>query len=297
MKFALHQSRQNVWLFLAFGGILILAPRPRLLDQVESTNIGRDTHTSIAIRDLNAGFGSFFGSLIWIKSIFVYAGILFDGENAKPLPVFLSWTCDLDTSWSYPRLMAGWAIPQLQGFSAKDAIPFLQDGSERFPNEWQFRLTWAQYTLESHEIDSSKARDSAALILLPLSANSSTKVPEYARNLAFTLLHKSGKPDEAMGILIQTYKEIPDPLIRFQFQNKIADLLRRNEVSLGVSDSLAFMQAIGGMLDSQDAAQIGMAKGLLVRLVQHEHKAMALAEAHQLAEQFKAYQQAAVPGR
>lgn len=297
MQKTLWSRRYFGWLSFLFGVVSILAPRPEVHDHPGAIDLHWDARTSIAIRELNAGYGSFLGSLVWVKSIFVYAGILFEGDDAKPLPVLLNWVCDFDTSWVYPRLMAGWAIPQLRGFAASDALPFLEDGAKRFPDQWQFRITWAQYTLESHEIDSSKARDSAASILLPLSVNSSNKVPEYARNLAFTLLHKSGKPDEAMSILLQTYEQIPDPLIRFQFQNKIADLLQRNEVRFGASDSTAFFQAIGGMLDSKDPSQIGMAKRLLVRLVQPDHKASALAEAHQLAEQFKVYQKQAAAGR
>jgi hypothetical protein len=183
--------------------------------------------------------------------------------------------------------MAGWMIPELPGFSARDAFPFLSTGARRFPQRWQFRLTWAQYILESSEMDLEFARDSAYRILLPLTT-SSDSIPMYARNLAFTLLNKNGRPSEAVDILVQSYLQIPDRLVRYQYQRKIGDLLARNQVSLN-SDSAAFMGAIASMLDT-DPVQAGTAKALLIRMVQPETKNVALLEARHLAQQFREYQ-------
>jgi len=244
-------------------------------------------------KNLTGGYNGLFSSIQWVRSMFKYANIVFDNDSVDGIFPLVNSACVLDTNWSYPGLFASWALPGIKGITNADVFPYLENGSRRFPKEWRYRLTWAQYILADKSIGVEQARDSAAKILIPLSRMNST-APEYARNLAFTLLHKSARPDEAMSILLQTYEQVPDPLIRYQFQNKIADLLQRNEVRLGASDSTAFLHAIGGMLESKDTSQIGMAKGLLVRLVRPEHKAGALAEAHQLAQQFKAYQQAAV---
>ncbi len=186
--------------------------------------------------------------------------------------------------------MAGWAIPQLRGLTSKDALPFLEDGAQRFPQEWKFRLTWAQYVLDARDLDSTTARDSAAKILLPLSTLDA-KVPPYARDLAFTLLHKNGKPEEAMSLLLKTYEQVNDPLVRLQFRGKIGDLLQRNHVPLG-SDSADFMDGIAALLESKDGADHAMAGNLLTDLVDTAHREAALVSARQLADQYKSYRSA-----
>lgn len=269
---------------------MIFAPKPQKFAQIKPNNFSWNVQSSIALRVLNAGFGSSFGSVAWVNSIFTYAGVLFEGDTARTLPLLLSWTCDLDTSWIYPRLMAGWAIPQLRGLTSKDALPFLEDGAQRFPQEWKFRLTWAQYVLDARDLDSTTARDSAAKILLPLSTLDA-KVPPYARDLAFTLLHKNGKPEEAMSLLLKTYEQVNDPLVRLQFRGKIGDLLQRNHVPLG-SDSADFMDGIAALLESKDGADHAMAGNLLTDLVDTAHREAALVSARQLADQYKSYRSA-----
>lgn len=286
---------QKFGIVFAAAILALFSPRPRAVEEPELGAHGNRSSLPYG-QYLAFGHGTFFSSILWVNTMIRYADVLVDGRSGVVLPSMMKLTSDLDTMWHHPRLLAAWMIPDLKGYSEKDAIPFLMDGAHRFPDKFQFRLVWAQYVMASPELDSLVARDSASQILLPLS-RSSAQVPSYARDLAFTLLHKSGKPEEAMDILLQTYAQVPDPLVRFQFQNKIADLLERNKVSLGASDSTAFFHAIGGMLDSKDPSQVGMAKGLLVRLVQPEHKTSALAEAHQLAEQFKAYQKQAAAAR
>lgn len=221
--------------------------------------------------------------------MFEYADIIFEAGSSERLPSMLRQATDLDTLWYQPGLMASWMIPDLPGFSEKDAIPFLSTGAHRFPQRWQFRLTWAQYILKSSDLDPELARDSAYRVLLPLTSLSDS-VPAYARNLAFTLLNKNGRPSEAVDILVQTYEQIPDNLIRYQFQRKIGDLLWRNQVVLG-SDSAAFMGAIGSMLNASPI-QAAAAKELLIRMVQPETKDAAVLEARQLALQFREYQSA-----
>ena len=249
------------------------------------------TKTEIAkTAAMTAGYGSFIGAAAWVETIFAYAGVLFEGDAPAPVVAGFTLTSELDTSWSHPRLIAAWAIPQLKGFSSRDALPFLEDGARRFPHEWKFRLTWAEYVLDAHDIDSSVALDSAAKILLPLSI-SDARVPQYARDLAFMLLHKSGKPEEALSLLLETYEQVNDPLVRLQFRNKIGDLLQRNHVPLG-SDSADFMGGIAALLESKDGGDRAVADHLLTDLVDTAHRDAALVSARQLAGQYKSYRSA-----
>ncbi|HXP89638.1 MAG TPA: hypothetical protein VN931_01800 [Fibrobacteria bacterium] len=239
---------------------------------------------------MTAGYGGLLGATAWVESIFAYAGVLFEMDAPGPVVSSFALTSGLDTLWSHPRLIAAWAIPQLKGYSSRDALPFLEDGAHRFPKEWKFRLTWAQYVLEAHDIDSTVARDSAAKILLPLSTLDA-KVPQYARDLSFILLHKSGKPEEAMSLLLKTYEEVNDPLVRLQFRGKIGDLLLRNHVPLG-SDSADFMDGIAALLESKDGADHALADHLLTDLVDTSRRESALVSARELAGQYRSYRSA-----
>lgn len=232
------------------------------------------------------GFGGFVGAVSWIQTIQEYAETLFMGAQPTGLPGYFYLASQTDTLWPQPALIAAWAIPQLKGFTNADAEPFLRVGASRFPAKWQFRITWATYTLES-ATDSVKARDSATAILLPLSRLNDS-IPEYARNLAFTLLHKNGRPEEAMSLLLETYQQVPDPLVRHQFRIKIMDLLHRNQVSLG-TDSVDFQEGLAQMLEAKDEASRKSAHRLLVDLVDTTRRAQALPFAHNLAQQYATY--------
>lgn len=232
------------------------------------------------------GFGGFVGAVSWIRTVQEYAEVLFLGAPPAELPAYFYMASQTDTLWDNPPLVAAWAIPQLKGFTQADAEPFVRTGARRFPHKWQFRITWATYTLESVK-DSVKARDSAAAILLPLS-NLSDSIPGYARNLAFTLLHKNGRPEEAMSLLLETYQQVPDPLVRHQFRVKIMDLLHRNQVSLG-TDSVDFQEGLAQMLEAKEDASRKSAHRLLVDLVDTTRRAQALPFAHNLAQQYADY--------
>jgi len=277
-------------LVLCCGIVLTALPLPSPLPHVDGSFAPDRTAAITSLEKFSAGYGAFGSSIFWVESIFAYAGVLFDADSSRELPTLFLATADLDTTWAYPRLIAAWAIPQLKGFTTRDALPFLEDGARRFPKEWQFRLTWAQYVLDAHDIDSTTSRDSAAKILLPLSTLDA-KIPPYARDLAFTLLHKSGKPEEAMSLLLKTYEQVNDPLVRLQFRSKIGDLLLRNQVPLA-SDSADFMDGIAALLESKNAADHAMANHLLTDLVDTSKRESALAMARQLAGQYKSYRSA-----
>lgn len=232
------------------------------------------------------GYGGFVASVSWIRTVQDFAEILFLGAPAAELPAHFYMASQTDTLWDKPPLIAAWAIPGLPGFTNVDAEPFLRVGASRFPNKWQFRITWATYTLENRT-DSAKSRDSATAILLPLSRLSDS-IPQYARNLAFTLMHKNGRPEEAMSLLLETYQQVPDPLVRHQFRVKIMDLLHRNQVSLG-TDSVDFQEGLAQMLEAKEDASRKSAHRLLVELVDTTRRAQALPFAHNLAQQYAAY--------
>ncbi|MBK8802533.1 MAG: hypothetical protein IPN71_10870 [Fibrobacteres bacterium] len=232
------------------------------------------------------GLGGLVGAITWIRAIQEYAEIIFMGAEPTALPGYFFLASQSDTLWHQPSLIAAWAIPQLKGYNNADAEPFLRVAANRFPSKWQFRITWATYALEN-PTDSIRARDSAAAILLPLTRLNDS-IPDYARNLAFTLLHKNGRPEEAMSLLLETYQQVPDPLVRHQFRVKIMDLLHRNQVSLG-TDSVDFQEGLAQMLEAKEDASRKSAHRLLVDLVDTTRRVQALPFARNLAQQYADY--------
>ena len=115
------------------------------------------------------------------------------------------------------------------------------------------------------------------------------KAPEYARTLAFTLLQKSGRPDEAMRQLLAIYRTVDDPLLQVRFQEKMAKLLHGALPRIG-SDSLEFPKLAGAMLKSGDAAQVGLADRVLVTLATDSTDRQAIGVAKDLLKQYREYQ-------
>lgn len=266
----------------------MLLPRVHPTGPDESNNEIPSTSTLMPHRQsLSAGFGGLFSSLSWIETIFAYSQIIVDEKPSPILPFYIQRTVALDTMWSHPRLIGSLIIPELPGHSNADAIPLLKDGAIRFPDNPQFRIIWAQYILESISLDSNSRADSAAHVLFPL-ATSSSKVPEYARTLAFTLLHRSGRPEESMTLLLKTYESVPDPIMKLQFHKKIFELLKKSNISLG-TDSANFSNAIGYLLDSKNASDRNQAQSLLVCMMDSTLKDRASQDARSLARQFESF--------
>lgn len=277
----------RAWWFVVFSACILILPFPTRKDIANNNFLSFVDQRRVLPQEFGGGFGGFFSSLFWVESIFELAEVIVDDSAGTHLPFLLHQTCELDTLWAYPRLASAWIISEIPGYSNRDALPFLEDGATRFPDEPRFRLTWAMYVLGAMDLDTATAYDSAVKVLLPLSKLNHS-IPEYARVLAFTLLQKSGKAEHALDALVQTYHQAPDPLIRSQFVRKIGDLLLRNKVSLD-SDSAAFLGGIGSMLNA-GPIQAAAAKDLLIRMVQPETKDAAVLEARQLAQQFREYQ-------
>jgi hypothetical protein len=282
------------FVFVTFVAALILLniSKPSVLE-IDERVAGEEVRLNSSptnARYFTAGYGSFVSVSPWVSAISNYANVMFDGDSGIGLPSRLLLASDLDSLWFYPLYFAALITPDLPGCNSADALPFLIRGTEKFPEKWQFRITWAQYVLAEKK-DTLKARDSAAKVLLPLSRMSG-EIPDYARNLAFTLMNKNGEQTQAMDVLVQNYRAVPDAFVRLSLQRKLADLLWRNQVSLD-SDSAAFISGICSMLDS-DSIQSRAANVLLIRLVQSETKTAALFEARQLARQFRDFQTAKV---
>lgn len=230
----------------------------------------------------SAGYGGFAASSMWIEVVMDYADILFDNKSMATFPAEIEAVTVLDPHWQYPFEFAGLVLDDGIPAHHAAAVRLLGQGVANFPDSWRLRVYLAMILEKSQ----GASPDSLAKILLPVATDS--KAPEYARMLAFTVLHKGGRPEEAMDLLIQTYRQLPDPLVRLQFCGKIGDLLDRNHVQLG-ADREAFLEAVGALLVSKDPVERVVAQRVLVGLVDPSRRETSIASARELAEQYRAF--------
>lgn len=238
---------------------------------------------------MSCGYGGFGATLFWVSAIIDFAGKLFNETKGESIPGKVFVVTSLDTVWKYPHEFAGLGLQTSGNEPDSIGIYIMSRGLNRFPDDGRFAILYSQMLQECSWIDSSTRVDSAIKVLLPL-VNSNAKVPEYGRTLAFTLLVKRGKIDEAISRLATIYQGTQDPLLQYLFQKKIGDLLARGGVHFQ-RDSITFVSGIGLMLKA-DSSQAASAKDLLIRLVQPETKDAALLEARHLARQFRSFQAA-----
>lgn len=235
---------------------------------------------------VSGGYGGFASSPLWIGVIMDYADVLLEGKSASMLPAELEAVTELDPHWLYPFEFAGLVLDDGVASHQAAAVRLLGKGIERFPDSWRLRVYLA-VLMSQRGIGSA---EELARILLPVASD--PKAPQYARTLAFTLLHKSGRPEEAMSLLLQTYAQVPDPMVRLQFRGKIGDMLSRNGVAMG-TDSVFFLDGIGALLDSKDPKDHAVAQGILAGLIDVSRREAALGAARQIAEQYRSYQNTA----
>ena len=228
------------------------------------------------------GYSGLSSSVLWVYSVFKYADGLFETHHVVGLNKFIEAVNALDPDWKYPFEFGGLVFQGEMGTDYKDAQIILRDGIRHHPGYWKFRVYLAMNMLD-HKAPS----DSIANVLLPISTGGET-VPIYARTLAFTILAKDGDSKHAMDLLLQAYSQIPDPLIRYSFQNKIGDLLARSGVKLG-ADSIPFINGVGLMLDSKRIDQIDAAKATLFQLMVPQERAKGLEMVKHFANQFREY--------
>ena len=230
----------------------------------------------------SGGYGGFASSPLWVCVIMDYADILFDRKNIATFPAEIEAVTVLDPRWQYPFEFAGLVLDDAIPAHHADAVRLLGQGVADFPDSWRLRVYLAMILEKSQ----GATPDSLAKILLPVATVANA--PEYARMLAFTVLHKGGRPEEAMDLLIQTYRQLPDPLVRLQFRGKIGDLLDRNRVQLG-ADRETFLEAVGALLVSDNPVERVVAQRVLVGLVDPTRRETSLASARELAAQYRTF--------
>lgn len=268
-------------LFYVLAGLSMVGAQKTLpSDVVDDHRAGFSNFPNIQYFAL--GYNGLLSSTTWVGCIYLYADILFNAASAKELPAHVQMVSNLDSNWLYPYEFAG-VVFDGSPEESRVAREMLEKAIRVFPNEWRLRVYLAMQMQKQ-----GVAVDSIVRVLenLPYIGEK----PAFLNTLMFTLLAKSGESSNAMLRLSMVYQTIRDPFVRLQFQSKIGDLLRRNDVLLG-SDSSAFVEGVGSMLDA-DSSQAASAKDLLIRLVQPETKDAALQEARHLARQFRSYQAA-----
>lgn len=282
-------KRVGFWAILSVTCLFLIHVSVHRLDR-SSLEQTRNSHqlyrTSPEVSRLAAlSYRTAVASALWVDLIFAYANAAFLGASLDDVPLMADLVVALDPKWRYPYEFVGLVCDGKNGTRAEDGLRLLDKGIEVYPTEWRFRLYKAMILRgNGAEVDEVSAT------LLPLSRQKD--VPEYVRTLAFTLLAKEGKPQESMGLLLQTLENVRDPVLSFQFQGKIADLLRVAQVPLG-KDSADFLAAMGSMLygDSQRRAE---ARRVLVGLADPATRGRYLSAVAPIADEYRTYLRARV---
>lgn len=235
-------------------------------------------------RVLGGGYSECLASIQWVEVIFIYADGVIGTGSLDGLADRIRVTVALDPKWRQPVEFAGLVLDGQAGTDLQDGIGILRQGVSDHPRNWRIRLYLAMLLQSANS-----PVDSVAAVLLPLT-NDSIEAPAYVRRLPITMLALQGKGADAVEFLARAIKDAEDPLVRFQFEGKIADLLRRTGVDLGV-DQQDFVTSINELLatEGQEAEQ---AKALLVGLLDSTTRDAAIREARHMASQWRSYREA-----
>lgn len=233
-----------------------------------------------------AGFGS---GIAWVTTVLHFADCLLEGADPSVLPDLIEIATELDMRWAYPLEFGGVAVSDASGKPTVRTVRLLEKGIARFPNNWNLRV-YQVYALRYATLGLSESviADSCAKVLLPITTGK-MESPEYARTLAFTLIQKSGRPDEAMRQLLSMMRMIDDPLLQVRYQEQMGKLLHGSLARIG-SDSLEFPRMAGAMVKSGDPQQVGLATNLLVALAADSTNPRALSAARELLGQYRQFQ-------
>jgi len=223
----------------------------------------------------HTGYGTFLSSVVWPYCLIEMADSYLENVPNPFLLENFETVADLDPNWAYPSLIAAWSLPDIVGYNTHNVVPILEKGALRFPDQWKFRLTWAQYIIAEKGLDSAVARDSAIRILLPLSSQK-TVVPNYVRVLVYTMMQKNGQSADAISMLMHQIKMIDDDFLRSQYVEKILDLLRRGGVQFG-DDSVWLRAYLFEVIESNDDEQFEFAVTLLQDLLIPSNRDIAMA--------------------
>jgi len=230
------------------------------------------------------GFGA---SVVWSSTVLYFADVLLDHEDPRFLAELVQTTNALDPDWTYPYEFGGLVVVGSDGRTpTAQTVAILQDGIRHHPDSWKLRI-YLVNALQAGRFGFSEGAlaDTCARVLLPLSTGR-IRAPEYVKTLAFTLLKKGGRPEEAMGKLTELFRTVDDPLLQMRFQAKMMDLITPALLKLG-TDSVDFRKATIAMLGSQDVQQTHLAATLLISLSGEASRPAAIPAAKALASQYR----------
>lgn len=237
-------------------------------------------------RILGGPYSEFFASLQWVDIVFRYADGVVGTGSLEGVADRMRLAIALDPEWMQPIEFAGLVLDGQAGTDLQDGIGILRQGVSDHPGNWRIRLYLAML------LQSANAPvDSVAAVLLPLT-NDSIEAPAYLRRLPITMLALQGKGADAVEFLARAIKDAEDPLVRFQFEGKIADLLRRTGVDLGV-DQQDFVTSIN-QLFATEGPEAEQAKSLLIGLLDSTTRDAAIREARRMASQWRSYRAASL---
>jgi len=235
------------------------------------------------------GQPTFGASIVWVATVLHFADCLLEGADPRFMGDLIEIAMELDKRWAYPCEFGALTVTDLKGKPNDRTVRILEKGISRFPDNWNLRIYLVSALQDGHYgLTESVIADSCAKVLLPITTGK-MKAPDYARTLAFTLIQKSGRPDEAMRQLLSMMRIVDDPLIQVRYQEKMGKLLRGSLGAIG-SDSVEFPKVAGAMLKSRDAGQITLASQVLVALATDSTNPRAVAVARELVGQYRAFE-------
>lgn len=232
------------------------------------------------------GLGS---SIAWVATVLHFADCMLEGADPSVLPDLIEIGTELDPRWEYPLEFGGVAVGDAKGKPTVRTVELLEKGIHRFPDNWNLRIYMVAALQDAQlGLTESVIADSCAKVLLPITTGR-MESPEYARTLAFTLIQKSGRPDEAMRQLLSMMRMVDDPLLQVRYQEKMAKILHGSLARIG-SDSLEFPRMAGAMIKSKDPQQVGLVSDLLIALAADSTNTRAIGAAKELLGQYRAYE-------
>ncbi len=237
-------------------------------------------------RILGGPYSEFLASIQWVDVIFRYADGVVGTTSLEGLVYRIRLVIALDPAWMQPVEFAGLVLDGQAGTDIQDGIDILREGVAQHPRNWRIRLYLAMLLRSNNA-----PVDSVAGVLLPLTSDS-IDAPAYVRRLPITLLALQGKGSDAIEFLVRAIKDTEDPLLRFQFEGKVADLLRRTGVNLG-ADQQDFVTSVNQTL-ATEGPEADQAKSLLVALLDSTTREGVTLEARRMASQWRSYRLASL---
>lgn len=230
-------------------------------------------------RLLGGPYSEFISSIQWVNVVFLYADGVVGTGSLEGLAHGIRMAIELDPEWIQPVEFAGLVLDGQAGTRVEDGIRILEEGVARHPDNWRIRVYLAML-LQSENV----SVDSVAGVLLPLTSDT-IDAPAYVKRLPITLLALHGNGQDAIEFLSRAIKDAKDPLLRYQFEGKISELLNRKGVKLG-ADHIDFVASINQIL-ATESLEADHAKSLLVALLDSATQDAAAKEARRMAAQWR----------